>query len=58
MPGSRHSLAFAIKVMIDARAGGDLAKLAELRRVESVKVLDELKTWLWTRSKSSIDHRT
>jgi len=32
---------------IDARADGDLARLAELRRSESVGVLDKLKAWLW-----------
>ena len=32
---------------IDARADGDLAQLAKLRRTESVAVLAELKTWLW-----------
>lgn len=32
---------------IDARADGDLERLAELRRTESVAVLAELKTWLW-----------
>lgn len=32
---------------IDARASGDPAQLAKLRREESVAVLDELKAWLW-----------
>jgi transposase len=32
---------------IDARADGDLIRLAELRRTESAAVLSELKTWLW-----------
>jgi transposase len=32
---------------IDARADGDLKRLAELRRTESKAVLVELKTWLW-----------
>jgi transposase len=32
---------------IDARAGDDLGRRAELRRSESVAVLGELKTWLW-----------
>jgi transposase len=32
---------------IDARADGDLIRLAELRRTESVAVLAEYKTWLW-----------
>jgi transposase len=32
---------------IDDRAGGDLQRLAELRRTESTAVLAELKTWLW-----------
>jgi len=31
---------------IDRRAEGDLERLAELRRTESVRVLDELKEWL------------
>lgn len=35
---------------IDARAEGDLAVLAELRRTESAAVLDELKTWLWSQA--------
>jgi hypothetical protein len=30
-----------------ARAGDDLAKKGELRRVEARAVLDKLKTWLW-----------
>lgn len=32
---------------IDARAEGDPVRLAELRRAESMRVLTELKTWLW-----------
>jgi transposase len=32
---------------IDARADGDLARKAELRRTESPRVLAELKDWLW-----------
>jgi transposase len=32
---------------IDARADGDPARLAELRRSESVAVLEALKAWLW-----------
>lgn len=32
---------------IDARAEGDAARLAELRRTKSTAVLAELKTWLW-----------
>ena len=32
---------------IDARADGDLARLAELRRGESAAVLAEFKAWLW-----------
>ena len=32
---------------IDARADGDLVRLAELRRTESAAVLAEYKTWLW-----------
>ena len=35
---------------IDARADGDLERLAELRRTESVDVLENLKTWLWTQA--------
>jgi hypothetical protein len=31
---------------IDRKADGDLVRLAELRRSESVRVLDELKHWL------------
>lgn len=32
---------------IDERAGDDLKRRAELRRTESVGVLDEMKPWLW-----------
>jgi transposase len=32
---------------IDARAEGDPARLGELRRAESTRVLAELKAWLW-----------
>jgi transposase len=32
---------------IDERAGGDLDRLAELRRTEAPAVLAELKNWLW-----------
>lgn len=32
---------------IDKRAGEDLERRAELRRTESVVVLDEMKPWLW-----------
>jgi transposase len=32
---------------IDERAGDDLARRAELRRTESVTVLDAMKPWLW-----------
>jgi transposase len=35
---------------IDARAEGDVDALAELRRTESVAVLTELKTWLWSQA--------
>jgi transposase len=35
---------------IDERAGGDLAKLAELRRTESVAVIATMKTWLWSQA--------
>ncbi len=31
---------------IDREAGGDLVRLADLRRIKSVRVLDELKDWL------------
>jgi transposase len=32
---------------IDERAGGDIAKKAELRRTESADVIATMKTWLW-----------
>jgi transposase len=35
---------------IDDRAGGDLVKLAELRRSESAAVLATMKTWLWNQA--------
>ena len=35
---------------IDARAEGDLDKLAELRRTESAAVLETMKTWLWNQA--------
>lgn len=35
---------------IDARAEGDQVRLAELRRSESVAVLEELRTWLWAQA--------
>ncbi len=35
---------------IDARAGDDLAKKAELRRTESAAVLQKMKTWLWSQA--------
>jgi transposase len=35
---------------IDERAGDDLEIRAELRRTESVAVLEELKTWLWSQA--------
>jgi transposase len=35
---------------IDERAEGDLAKKAELRRVESAEVLATMKTWLWSQA--------
>ena len=35
---------------IDARAGDELAKLAELRRTESAEVIARLKTWLWNQA--------
>ncbi len=35
---------------IDERGAGDLERIAELRRTESVAILEELKTWLWTQA--------
>lgn len=35
---------------IDEHAGDDLGKKAELRRTESVAVLEKLKTWLWSQA--------
>lgn len=35
---------------IDERAGGDLEKLAELRRAESSAVVATMKTWLWSQA--------
>lgn len=35
---------------VDERAGDDLVRRAELRRSESVAVLDKLKTWLWSQA--------
>lgn len=35
---------------IDERADGDLDILAELRRTESVVVLDKIKAWLWSQA--------
>lgn len=35
---------------IDARAEGDLDRLAELRRAESTLVLEKMKTWLWSQA--------
>lgn len=35
---------------IDEKAGGDVAKKAELRRTESRAVLEKLKTWLWSQA--------
>ncbi len=35
---------------IDERAGGDLAKKAELRKNESAAVLATMKTWLWNQA--------
>ena len=35
---------------IDARAGDDMQLRAELRRTESVRVLAELKAWLWSQA--------
>ena len=46
-PEAARALALIGKLYeIDARADGDLERLAELRRTESAAVLDELKTWL------------
>jgi len=36
--------------VIDARAGNDLAKLAELRRTESAEVIARMKAWLWNQA--------
>jgi transposase len=35
---------------IDSRAGDDIARRGELRRTESVAVLDKLKEWLWNQA--------
>ncbi len=35
---------------IDAKAGDDLERRAELRRTESIVVLERLKTWLWSQA--------
>jgi transposase len=35
---------------IDRRAEGNLARLAELRRAESTRVLEELRAWLWSQA--------
>jgi transposase len=35
---------------IDEEAGGDLAKLAELRQTKSVEILAMMKTWLWNQA--------
>jgi transposase len=35
---------------IDERTGDDLARKAELRKTESVAVLEQLKTWLWAQA--------
>ena len=35
---------------IDERAGEDVAKRAELRRMESTAVLEQFKTWLWSQA--------
>ena len=35
---------------IDGRAGGDLAKVADLRRTESAAVISTMKTWLWSQA--------
>ena len=35
---------------IDARAGDDVVKRAELRRTESAQVLHTMKTWLWNQA--------
>jgi len=35
---------------IDAKAGEDLERRAELRRTESIVVLERLKTWLWSQA--------
>jgi transposase len=35
---------------IDEKAGGDLEKMAELRRTESAAILGTMKTWLWSQA--------
>jgi transposase len=35
---------------IDARAEGDLVKMAELRRTESAEIVATMKTWLWSQA--------
>jgi transposase len=35
---------------IDARAEGDLEKMAELRRTESAEIIATMKTWLWSQA--------
>ena len=35
---------------IDESAGGDLGKIAELRRTKSAEVLETMKTWLWSQA--------
>jgi transposase len=47
-PEARHAMKWISSLYeIDARADGDLVRLAELRRTESAVVLAEYKTWLW-----------
>ena len=38
---------------IDERAEGDRNRIADLRRAESVRVLAQLKDWLWSQRRSS-----
>jgi len=47
-PEARHAMKWIGALYeIDARADGDLIRLANLRRTESTAVLAEYKTWLW-----------
>jgi transposase len=47
-PDAEHALAWIGALYdIERRAGGDLARLAELRRAESPPILDALRRWLY-----------